>query len=167
LAVKPKEVVMESIGGEKRSVRRGIAAGAVVLALLGIGGLAAQASGPDWSEFGPSAYREAAGLADRLGLTAEQQEKVRGILSETFAKHRKIREDGQRKMEALREEGRKKMESLEEETDKALSAVLTPEQASRFRKLREERRDHRRDHQMDPRGEHGPFPGGPEGRFPG
>lgn len=84
---------MESIGEKRRSVRRGIAAGAEVLALLGIGGLAAQASGPDWSEFGPSAYREAAGLADRLGLTAEQQEKVRRILSETFAKDREIREE--------------------------------------------------------------------------
>lgn len=139
---------MDSNGKRSRTVRRAVFAGALGLALVSILALSTHARGPGkgWRE--PSPDRAAARLAERLGLTAEQQEQVRPILEENFAKRRDIREEARRKMEALREE-----------TDKRLSGVLTPEQLTKLRELRSERgkrfKDGDRRH------------GGPKGAVPG
>lgn len=139
---------MDSNGKGNGIVRRTIMAGALGLALVGLLALSAQARGPGRGgrEFSPD--RAAARMAERLDLKAEQQSQVRKILDESLAKRGEIRE-----------EGRKKMEALREETDKRLSGVLTPEQMTRLRALREERGERR--------GDCGMRPGGPERGFPG
>lgn len=125
---------MEHSGKSNRIVGRAILAGALVLALAGFVALSAQARGTDRGGREPSPDRLAARMAERLGLSAEQKARVQEILTQGVAKRTEIRE-----------EGRRKMASLREETEKSLSGVLTPEQMTKLRQFREERRDRRRD----------------------
>lgn len=141
---------MERSGGRNRIVVRAILAGALVLALAGFVALSAQARGTDRGGREPSPDRQAARMAERLGLSAEQKAQVQEILTQGVAKRTEIRE-----------EGRKKMESLREETEKRLSGVLTPEQMTKLRQFREERRERRRDCGSRHWGRHGGFHDGP------
>ncbi len=129
--------------------RRAVIAGALALVLVGFVALTVHARG--WGRDGhqPSPDRQAARIAERLGLSADQKAQVQQILSESFAKRREIRE-----------EGRKKMEGLREETEKRFVAVLTPEQMAKFRQFREERRERRRDCGPRPEGRGNESPGG-------
>lgn len=69
--------------------------------------------------------------AERLKLTAEQQEKVRPIYQQLTADIRRVREQAAREIgEAMRRHGR------------ALRQELTPEQQEEFNRLMEERRAH-------------------------
>lgn len=145
-----KEVVMERSGKRNRIVGRAILAGALVLALAGLVALSAQARGTDRGLREPSPDRRAARMAERLGLSAEQKAQVVEILTQGFAKRTEIRE-----------EGRRKMESLREETETRLSGVLTPEQMTKLRQFREERRERRRDCSPRHRGRDGGRHGGP------
>lgn len=135
-------------GAGTRFAGRAIVAAALALVLAGVAAPTAEARGRGWDGRGPSPDRQAARLAERLGLSAEQEVQVRQVLAESAGKRREIREDGW-----------KKMESLRAETEKRLSGVLTPQQMAEFRSVREERRNRRRDC--------GPRPEDPEGRFPG
>ncbi|MGE5188903.1 MAG: periplasmic heavy metal sensor [Gemmatimonadota bacterium] len=125
---------MERSGGRTRPGGRALVAGAIALLLAGLVALSAEARG--WGRDGraPSPDRLAARMADRLGLSADQEAKVREVLAESAAKRREIRE-----------EGRKKMEGLRAETETRLSEVLTPEQLTELRRIRESRRERRRD----------------------
>lgn len=131
--------------------RRAIVAAGLGLALVGLVALTAQARGPGTWGREASPDRAVARMTEQLDLTAEQQAEVRQIFAETFEKRREIREEARRKAEALREE-----------TDARLSGTLTPEQMTKLRSLREERRDRRRDGGRWPGGKgDGPSPARP------
>ncbi len=129
-----KEDVMEHSGKRKWITGRALAAGAAALVLAGLVALSAQARGTEWGRHKPSPDSLAARMAERLGLSADQKAQVQEILTQNLAKRAEIRE-----------EGRKKMESLRDDTQKRFASVLTPEQMTKLRALREERRDRRRD----------------------
>lgn len=135
----------------KRIARRAVVAAGVGLAFFGLVALTAQARGPGKWGREASPDRAVARMTERLDLTAEQQAEVRRILSESFEKRREIREETRRKIEALRQE-----------TDTRLSGTLTPEQMTRLRSLREERRDPRRDGRRPGGKGDGPPPARPE-----
>ncbi len=139
---------MEHSGKKNRIVKRTVVALAAALALAGLVALSAQARGPNWGGHKPSPDRVAARLAERLDLSADQKARVQEILEQNMAKRAEIRE-----------EGRTKMESLRDETDKRFASVLTPEQMTKLRALREERRERRRD--CSPRQPDGKPYGGP------
>ncbi len=144
---------MEWNGKGSRAARRAIFAGALALVLVGLVALSAQARGRGWGGREPSPDRQAARIAERLGLSTEQQTQVRKIFTDSLAKRREIRE-----------EGRKKMDGLREETETRLSGVLTPEQMTALRNLKEERRERRGDCRPLSQGPEGPgegVPGGP------
>ncbi len=130
--------------------RRAFIAVALALVLVGLAALSVQARG--WRGDGrqPSPDRQAARIAERLGLSAEQEAQVQTILSESQAKRREIRE-----------EGRKKMDVLRQDTEKRFAAVLTPEQMDKLRQFREQRRDRRGDCFPRWEGRGGDSPGGP------
>ncbi len=139
---------------ERRTLgRRAIVVGAVVLVLAGVLAVSAQARGRGGRE--PSPDRQAARLADRLGLSAEQQAQVKTIFTESFAKRREIRDEGRRKMADLRKD-----------TETRLSGVLTPEQMTELRSLREQRWERRGDRGRLPQGPGGPDAGTPSGPPP-
>ncbi len=125
---------MDRSRSRNRIVGRVVLAGVLGLGLTALATRSAHARGPDGGFREPSPERAAARMAERLGLTAEQRDQVRGILAESFEKRR-----------GLREEGRSRMEALREETDGRLSGVLTPEQMDRLREFRDRRWERRRD----------------------
>ncbi len=133
-----------------RVPRRALIAGALALVLVGVFALSVHARG--WRGEGrqPSPDRVAARMAERLGLSADQQAKVQQILTESLDKRREIRE-----------EGRKKMEGVRQETEKRFAGVLTAEQMDKLHRFQEQRRDRRGDciPRWDGRG--GDSPGGP------
>jgi Spy/CpxP family protein refolding chaperone len=129
-----KEVGMERSGKGSRLVGRALVAGALALVLGGLLVLSAEARGRGWEGRAPSPDRQAARMAERLGLSTEQKAQVQAILTEGHAKRTEILE-----------EGRRKMESLRGETEKRFSSVLTPEQMTELKRFREERRERRRD----------------------
>jgi len=141
---------MEHSGRRNRIVGRVILAGILALVLAGFVALSAHARGTNRDGREPSADRQAARMAERLGLSAEQKAQVREILTQGVAQRTEIRE-----------EGRKKLEALREETEKRLSGVLTPEQMTKLRQFREERRERRRDCGPRHGGRHGGFHDGP------
>ncbi len=125
---------MERNGRGSGLPRRAVVAAALALVLVGLAALSVHARG--WRADGrqPSPDRQAAWMAERLGLSAEQQARVQQILTENMAKR-----------DEIREEGRKRMEGLRQETEKRFAAVLTPEQMDKLRRFREQRRDRRGD----------------------
>ncbi len=71
-------------------------------------------------------------LAQELGLSAEQKEKIAPILKDQEEKGQAIRKD-----ESLsREQKMEKAKALREESQKAITALLTPEQAKKFTEMR-------------------------------
>lgn len=66
-------------------------------------------------------------LFDKLGLSAEQNEKIHAIL-----------ESRRGRFEAVMSEVRPRMQALREETDAEIRAVLTPEQAAKLDTLKAE-----------------------------
>lgn len=120
----------------KSKTRRAVTTGIVGLALLGLVPLTAQA----WGRGGrgePSPERAAARLTERLDLTAEQQEQVKGVLEESFARRAEVRAAHREEMDALRDQ-----------THEKLAAILTAEQVEKLdqlRELRQERMERRRD----------------------
>jgi len=98
--------------------------------------------------------RQMSVLSERLGLTAEQQPKVRAILEDTLKKGREIREKyrpepGQPPAPEAREE----MTKVRTETRTKLSEVLSADQMKAYDKWEDERRQQR--------GPGGRGPGGP------
>lgn len=137
-------------GAGSRFTGRAAIAGALALVLGGILALSAEARGWGRDGRGPAPDRQAARLAERLGLSAEQETRVREIFAESGEKRR-----------AIREEGWKKMEGLRAETEERLAGVLTPEQMTGLRDLRERRMERRRDCGPRAGGWGGGFRGGP------
>lgn len=144
---------MERNGMGNRLAGPALVAGALALVLGGLLALSAEARG--WGRDGraPAPDRQAARMAERLGLSAEQEARVQEILTQRHEKRAEIRD-----------EGRRKMESLRDETEKSLSGVLTAEQMDRLRQFREERRDRRRDCGPCRDGRGAGFRGGPPPR---
>jgi len=72
-------------------------------------------------------------LAEELGLTADQKAKLGPIM-----KHQQEQMQALRKDESLsQEQRREKSRALREENQKAIAAILTPEQAKKFAEMRE------------------------------
>jgi protein CpxP len=72
-------------------------------------------------------------LAEELGLTADQKAKLGPIM-----KHQQEQMQALRKDESLsQEQRREKSRALREENQKAIAAILTPEQAKKFADMRE------------------------------
>ncbi len=141
---------MERNEGGSRVPRRALIAAGLALVLVGVFALSVHARG--WRGEGrePSPDRAAARMAERLGLSADQQAQVQKILADSTARRREIRE-----------EGRKRMEGLRQETETRFAAVLTPEQMDKLRQIREQRQDRRRDCVPRTGGGRGDSPGGP------
>jgi len=85
---------------------------------------------------------------DRLGLTPEQEETVHPILVNSLEGSARILQrygfDGETRPDLSLRDRRKlrvELEALREQTDEALSTVLTPEQLTRYERIREERQD--------------------------
>ena len=71
-------------------------------------------------------------LAEELGLSAEQKAKVAPLLKQQEEQGQAIRKD-----ESLsREQKMEKVKATREETQKAITALLTPEQAKKFAEMR-------------------------------
>jgi len=85
-------------------------------------------------------------LAEQLGLSADQKAKLAPVLKAQAEKMRALRED----QSLAREEKMEKMRAFRDEGNKAIEAVLTPEQTAKFHELREKMRE------RGPRGEKSP-----------
>lgn len=72
-------------------------------------------------------------LAEELGLSADQKAKLGPIMKHQQEQMQALRKDESLSPEQRREKGR----ALREENQKAISAILTPEQAKKFADLRE------------------------------
>jgi protein CpxP len=72
-------------------------------------------------------------LAEELGLTADQKAKLGPIMKGQMEQMQALRKDESLSQEQRREKGR----TLREENQKAIAAILTPEQAKKFAEMRE------------------------------
>lgn len=72
-------------------------------------------------------------LAEELGLTADQKAKLGPIMKHQQEQMQALRKDESLSQEQRREKGR----ALREENQKAIAAILTPEQAKKFAEMRE------------------------------
>lgn len=72
-------------------------------------------------------------LAEELGLTADQKAKLGPIMKHQQEQMQALRKDESLSQEQRREKGR----ALRKENQRAIAAVLTPEQAKKFADLRE------------------------------
>jgi len=104
---------------------------------------------PSWMDPDKAAARMALRLKDELGLTGEQEEKIRAV----FQTHME-------ELEALREAARPKIEAAMQSLEKQVDAVLTKEQRDQLQEMMDNmKRELRRG-----MGRGRPGPGGP-GRF--
>lgn len=72
-------------------------------------------------------------LSEELGLTADQKAKLGPIMKGQMEQMQALRKDESLSQEQRREKGR----ALREENQKAIAAILTPEQAKKFAEMRE------------------------------
>jgi len=72
-------------------------------------------------------------LAEELGLTADQKAKLAPLMKGQMEQMQALRKDESLSQEQRREKGR----ALREENQKAVAAILTPEQAKKFAEMRE------------------------------
>jgi hypothetical protein len=85
-------------------------------------------------------------MTKELGLSAEQQTKIKDILTKQQADMKALRDSG-----APREEMMPKMREIRENSTKAINAVLTADQQKKYAEMQEKMRQ----------GGGGPRPGGP------
>jgi Spy/CpxP family protein refolding chaperone len=71
-------------------------------------------------------------LAEQLGLSAEQKEKIAPIMKQQREDEQAIRKDDS----LSREQKMEKAKAAREETQKAITALLTPDQAKKFAEMR-------------------------------
>ena len=71
-------------------------------------------------------------LAEKLGLTAEQKEKIAPILKQQEEQMQAIRKDDS----LSREQKMEKAKTVREDGQKAIEALLTPDQVKKFAELR-------------------------------
>jgi protein CpxP len=90
-------------------------------------------------------------LKEVLGLTSEQETKIRDIFKAEGDKMRADRE-ANKGSKPDPEERRAKMKAEREKIEAAIKAVLTPEQVTKFEAMKKERKDH------GPRPEESPKP---------
>lgn len=74
-------------------------------------------------------------MTETLGLSEEQQTKLRPILKEETDKMRELRQD----TALTQEQRREKAKALRDDSEKKLKAVLTTEQFEKWQKARQER----------------------------
>jgi len=86
--------------------------------------------------FQESPDRIVAHLTDRLGLTKEQAEAIRPIITDRAQKMKEIRE----RSGASKEEARTEIQKLWRDTETKLNAILTDEQIRKHEQLRQENR---------------------------
>lgn len=70
-------------------------------------------------------------LAEELGLSAEQKAQLEPIMKAQAEKRRALRDD----QSLTREQRMEKMRAIMEEGNKAISAVLTPEQMAKYKEM--------------------------------
>ena len=85
-------------------------------------------------------------LSEQLGLSADQKARLAPVLKSQAEKLRALRDDQSLDRSAKME----KMRAIREEGNKAIAAVLTPEQVTKFHELREKMRE------RGPRGDKAP-----------
>ena len=93
-----------------------------------------------------------AAIKTRLGLTEEQEAKIRPILEDESAKRHAIFEKYQGQGRQSRSSLRDELQQLRATTDQRLGTILTKTQMEEYRKMREEARQHMR------RGRNAPAP---------
>ena len=89
-------------------------------------------------------------MTERLSLSTEQATQVRQILTKESEQMRALFENAQGG--ADRESLRPQMQSLRDSTDKQIEGVLTPDQLTTYRELREKMRQEREQHGAERRG---------------
>lgn len=87
---------------------------------------------PRAGQRGEMAKERLAKMAEELGLTAEQKSKVEAALKEQAEAMRGLKD-------ATPEERREKGQAARKEMQKAMKEILTPEQYTKFEKMREQR----------------------------
>jgi Spy/CpxP family protein refolding chaperone len=92
----------------------------------------------------PDPARHLQHLTTKLGLTSEQQEKIKPILDEEAAQLKAIDNE-----KLTRAERRTRMQELHGATFEKIRPILTPEQQKKHDAMREQMKD-RRDHRMKP-----------------
>lgn len=88
--------------------------------------------------------KQLAHLKDRLQLDDEQVEQIRPIITDAAAKRHAIMERYRSQGRSGMAAARKEMETLREETESRLGEILSAEQMTVFRELREEQRQRMR-----------------------
>ncbi|HWY55658.1 MAG TPA: hypothetical protein VNZ03_14420 [Terriglobales bacterium] len=73
-------------------------------------------------------------LSEKLNLTDDQKEKLKPILQDQMQQMKAVREGGS----LSEEQKRAKMKSIHESLHDQINAVLTPEQQSKFKQMRQE-----------------------------
>jgi len=78
-------------------------------------------------------------MTEKLGLTTEQQEKIKAVFEKGKAEREALKPAGEKPTEEEREKIRASMKAHREEID----AILTPEQREKMKEMREKRKDER------------------------
>ena len=119
-----------------RTVKLGLIA---VLALGGLLAVTTNVSAQDAKEKrgdrrgGPAVQERVDRMATELQLTDEQKTKVKAVMEEQGKKMQELRD-------ATPEQRREKFQAMREEMDKKMKAILTPEQQTKWEKMRENMR---------------------------
>ena len=85
---------------------------------------------------GPSVEQRMERLTEELKLTDAQKPKVKAVLEATAKKGQELRGD----TSVPREELREKMQAIREQENKQLKEILTPDQYTKYEKMRAEMR---------------------------
>ncbi len=90
---------------------------------------------------GPMMQQNLDRMSEELKLTDDQKTKVKALFEEQGKKMRELREDTSLSQEQRRE----KAQAMREDNNKKMKAILTPEQFTKYEKMREEMRQRARE----------------------
>jgi len=96
----------------------------------------AQDQKPGGGRRGPSVEQRMDRMTEELKLTDAQKPKVKAVLEATAKKGQELRGD----TSVPREERREKMQAIMEQENKQLKEILTPDQYTKYEKIRAEMR---------------------------
>ncbi len=117
----------------------------LAVSLLTVGALAQQTPPPPGGGRGPmSVDDQVKGLTDRLGLSDDQQAKIKPILEDTRSQMQKIRQDDSLSQEDKMAKGR----SLREATNGKIRDLLTDNQKKKFDDMQKEMQERQRQRQQ-------------------
>ncbi len=93
----------------------------------------------------PSVEDQTKNLTEKLGLTDDQQPKVKAIVEDTHSQMMKIMQDEN----MAREDTMAKMRTLHEAASAKVNALLTDDQKKKFEDMQKEMREHMRQRQQE------------------